>query len=114
MPLATPGQYAQMIDAAADGGYAYAAINVTSSETFNAALRGFELANADGIVQISVGGAEYMSGTAVKDALLGARAFARYAHVVAEASPVLVALHTDHCPPAHVDDWLHQLLAESG
>ena len=54
-----------------------------------------------------------MSGTAVKDALLGARAFARYAHVVAEASPILVALHTDHCPPAHVDDWLHPLLAES-
>jgi fructose-bisphosphate aldolase class II len=112
MPLATPRQYAAMLDAAADGGYAYAAINVTSSETLNAALRGFKLANADGIVQISVGGAEYMSGTA-KDALLGARAFAHYAHVVAEASPVLVALHTDHCPPAHVDDWLHPLLAES-
>ena len=114
MPLATPGQYAAMLDAAADGGYAYAAINVTSSETLNAALQGFELANADGIVQISVGGAEYMSGTAAKDALLGARAFACYAHVVAEASPVLVALHTDHCPPAHVDDWLYPLLDESG
>src|SRR6516165_9805313 len=83
MPLATPGQYAAMLDAAADGGYAYAAINVTSSETFNCALRGFELANADGIVQILVGGVEYMSGTAAKDALLGARAFACYAHVVA-------------------------------
>ena len=80
MPLATPRQYAAMLDAAADGGYAYAAINVTSSETLNAALRGFKLANADGIVQISVGGAEYMSGAAVQDALLGARALARYAH----------------------------------
>ena len=114
MPLATPRQYAAMLDAASDGGYADAAINVTSSsETLNAALRGFKLANADGIVQISVGGAEYMSGTAAKDALLGARAFARYAHVIAEASPVLVALHTDHCPPSHVDDWLHPLLGES-
>ena len=113
MPLATPRQYAMMLDAAADGRYAYAAVNVTSSETLNAALHGFELANADGIVQISVGGAEYLSGTAVKDALLGARAFARYAHVIAEASPVLIALHTDHCPPPHVDDWLHPLLAES-
>ena len=102
MPLASPRQYAAMLDAAADDGYAYAAINVTSSETLNAALRGFKLANADGIVQISVGGAGYMSGAAVRDALLGARAFARYAHVVAEASPVLVALHTDHCPPSHV------------
>jgi fructose/tagatose bisphosphate aldolase len=86
-----------MLDAAADGGYAYAAINVTSSETLNAALRGFKLANADGIVQLSVGGAAYLSGAAVQDALLGARALARYAHEIAAASPVLVALHTDHC-----------------
>ncbi len=40
MPLATTRQYAAMLDAAADRGYAYAAINVTSSETLNAALRG--------------------------------------------------------------------------
>jgi fructose-bisphosphate aldolase class II len=114
MPLATPGQYARMLDAAAERRYAYAAVNVTSSETLNAALRGFQLADADGIIQITVGAGEYMSGTGANDALLGARALARYAHVVAEASPVLVALHTDHCPPAHVDDWLRPLLAESG
>src|SRR3954449_5353948 len=114
MPLATPHQYTAMLDAAADCGYAHAAVNVTSSETLNAALRGFELANADGIVQITPGAAEYLSGTGANDALLGARALARYAHAVAEASPVLVALHTDHCPPAHVDDWLRPLLAESG
>ena len=113
MPLATPRQYAAMLDAAADGGYAYAAINVTSSETLNAALRGFKLANADGIVQLSVGAAAYLSGAAVQDALLGARALARYAHEIAAASPVLVALHTDHCPPSRVDDWLLPLLAES-
>src|SRR4051812_11060181 len=113
MPLATPHHYAAMLDAASDRGYAYAAVNVTSSETLNAALRGFELATADGIVQITVGAAEYLSGPGARDALLGARAFAHYAHVVAEASPVLVALHTDHCPPAHLDDWLRPLLAES-
>src|SRR4051794_41717076 len=77
MPLATPTHYAAMLDAAADRGYAHAAVNVTSSETLNAALRGFELANADGIVQITVGAAEYLSGTGAKDALLGARALAR-------------------------------------
>jgi fructose-bisphosphate aldolase class II len=113
MPLATPGQYARMLDAAAERRDAYAAVNVTSSETLNAALRGFQLADADGIIQITVGAGEYMSGTGANDALLGARALARYAHVVAEASSVLVALHTDHCPPAHVDDWLRPLLAES-
>ena len=87
MPLATPRQYAAMLDAAADGGYAYAAINVTSSETLNAALRGFKLANADGIVQLSVGGAEYLSGAAVQDALLGARALANYAHESPRRAP---------------------------
>jgi fructose-bisphosphate aldolase class II len=93
---------------------AYAAVNVTSSETLNAALRGFQLADADGIIQISVGAGEYVSGTGANDALLGARALARYTHVLAEASPALVALHTDHCPPARVDDWPRPLLAESG
>jgi fructose-bisphosphate aldolase class II len=113
MPLATPQQYAMMLDAAAEDGYAYPAVNVTSSQTLNAALRGFELAGADGIIQITVGAAEYLSGSATPDALVGARAFARFAHAVAEASPVLIALHTDHCPPARVDDWLRPLLAES-
>lgn len=113
MPLATRPQYAMMLDAATDGGYAFAAINVTSSETFNAALRGFEPAEADGIVQVTVSGAEFLSGAEVADGLLGARALAGYARVVAEASPVRVALHTDHCPPARVDDRLRPLLAES-
>ena len=65
MPLATPSQYARMLGAAAEQGSAYAAVNVTSSETLNAALRGaFRLANADGIIQISIGAGEYLSGTA--------------------------------------------------
>src|SRR5689334_21537151 len=39
--LATAEQYGAMLDGAAAGGYAFAAINVTSSQTLNAALRGF-------------------------------------------------------------------------
>jgi fructose-bisphosphate aldolase class II len=113
MPLATPSQYTEMLDAAAAGGYAYAAVNVSSSETLNAALRGFAEAGADGIVEITVGAAEFLSGATVSDALAGARAFAQYAQVVAEASPVLIALHTDHCPPDRVQDFLWPLLAES-
>jgi fructose-bisphosphate aldolase class II len=31
---------------------------------------------------------------------------------VAEAYPVLIALHTDHCPPAQVDGFLRPLLAD--
>jgi fructose-bisphosphate aldolase class II len=37
MPIATPDVYAEMLDRAASSGFAYPAINVTSSETVNAA-----------------------------------------------------------------------------
>jgi fructose-bisphosphate aldolase class II len=43
----------------ADEGRYGAAVNVASTPTVNAALRGFSEAEGDGIVQISVGGAEY-------------------------------------------------------
>src|SRR5690606_25539267 len=36
MPIATPEVYAEMLDRAKAGGYAYPAINVTSSQTLNA------------------------------------------------------------------------------
>ena len=67
MAFATPDQYAEMIDAAKTGGYAYPAINVTSSQTLNAALRGFAEAESDGIIQISNGGANYFSGSNIND-----------------------------------------------
>src|SRR6204780_5233929 len=98
MPIATPGVYAQMLDHAKERGFAYPAINVTSSQTLNAALRGFAEAGSDGIVQVSTGGAEYLSGQSVKDMATGAVALAEFAHVVAAKYPVNVALHTDHCP----------------
>jgi fructose-bisphosphate aldolase class II len=41
MPIATPDHYVAMLDRAKEGGFAYPAINVTSSQTLNAALRGF-------------------------------------------------------------------------
>ena len=62
MTIATPERYAEMLEAARRGGYAYPAINVTSSQTLNAALKGFADAESDGIIQISVGGAAYVSG----------------------------------------------------
>jgi fructose-bisphosphate aldolase, class II len=110
--LPSPAQYAAMVDAAAAGGYAFPAINVTSSQTLNAAMRGFAEAGSDGIVQITVGGARYLSGTA-GDALAGARGLAAFAHELAAAYPVAIALHTDHCPPEHLDAFLRPLLAAS-
>jgi fructose-bisphosphate aldolase class II len=110
MPIATPEIYAQMLDRAKQQGFAYPAINVTSSQTLNAALKGFADAESDGIIQISTGGAEYLSGQPVKDMVIGAEALAEFAHVVAARYPVTVALHTDHCPKDKLDGYMRPLV----
>jgi fructose-bisphosphate aldolase class II len=110
MPIATPEVYAQMLDTAKQQGFAFPAINVTSTQTLNAALKGFADAGSDGIVQISTGGAEYLSGQAVKDMVTGASALAEFAHVVADKYPVHVALHTDHCPMDKLDGYMRPLV----
>ena len=113
MPIATPEIYNEMLDKAKAGEFAYPAINVTSTETLNAALRGFAEAGSDGIVQVSTGGAEFLSGTKVKDMVTGAVGLAEFAHVVAAKYPINVALHTDHCPKDKLDSYVRPLLAVS-
>ena len=112
MPIATTDQYAEMLDAAKAGGYAFPAVNVTSSSTLNAALRGFAEAGSDGIVQISTGGGEFASGAAM-DMALGAQALAEFARMVGEDCPVRIALHTDHCQADKLDRYVRPLLAIS-
>jgi fructose-bisphosphate aldolase class II len=113
MPIATPEVYAQMLDTAKQQGFAFPAINVTSTQTLNAALKGFADAGSDGIVQISTGGAEYLSGQPVKDMVTGAAALAEFAHVVAAKYPIHIALHTDHCPKDKLDGYMRPLIAIS-
>ncbi|QIX25409.1 class II fructose-bisphosphate aldolase [Nocardioides sp. JQ2195] len=113
MPIATPEVYAEMLDAAKARGFAYPAINVSSSQTLNAALQGFADAGSDGIIQVSTGGAEYLSGPSVKDMVTGSVAFAAYAAEVAKNYPVNIALHTDHCPKDKLDGFVRPLLALS-
>jgi fructose-bisphosphate aldolase, class II len=113
MPIATPEVYAEMLDRAKAGAFAYPAINVTSSQTLNAALQGFADAESDGILQVSTGGAEYASGPKVKDMVTGAVALAEFAHEVAKNFSVNVALHTDHCPKEKLDSYVRPLLAIS-
>ena len=110
MPIATPEIYAQMLDRAKEHGFAYPAINVTSSQTLNAALRGFAEAGSDGIVQVSTGGADYLSGQSVRDMVTGAVALAHFARIVAARYPVHVALHTDHCPMDKLDGYMRPLV----
>jgi fructose-bisphosphate aldolase class II len=113
MPIATPEVYNQMLDGAKKGEYAFPAINVTSSETLNAALRAFAEAESDGIVQLSTGGSEFASGLGVKDMVVGSVALAEFAHVVAARYPVNVVLHTDHCPKDKLDGFVRPLMAIS-
>jgi fructose-bisphosphate aldolase class II len=113
MPIATPEFYAEMLDRAKKHSFAFPAINCTSSETVNAAIKGFADAGSDGIIQVSTGGAEFASGLGVKEMVTGAVALAEFAHVIAEKYPITVALHTDHCPKDKLDTYVRPLLAIS-
>jgi fructose-bisphosphate aldolase class II len=113
MPIATPDQYAEMLDKAKAGGFAYPAFNVSSSQTINAVLQGLTEAGSDGIIQVTTGGADYFAGQSVKARATGALAFAKFATEVAKNYPITVALHTDHCPKAALDDFVLPLIAAS-
>ena len=113
MPVATPDQYAEMLDRAKAGGFAYPAINVSSSQTVNAVLQGLTEAGSDGILQVSTGGADYFAGHTVKGRATGAIAFAKFATEVARNYPITVALHTDHCPKPALEDFVLPLIAAS-
>ena len=113
MPIDTPEVYADMLDRAKAGSFAYPAINVSSSQTLNAALKGFADAGSDGIIQVSTGGAEYLSGPSIKNMVSGSLAFAAFVHEVAKKYPVNIALHTDHCPKDKLDGFVRPLLAAS-
>src|SRR6476660_7610986 len=113
MPIATPEVYADMLDRAKAGSFAYPAINVSSSQTLNAALKGFADAGSVGIIQVSTGGAASLSGPSIKNMVSGSLAFAAYAHEVAKNYPVNIALHTDHCPKDKLDGFVRPLLAAS-
>ena len=110
MPIATPEKYAEMLDAAKSQGFAFPAINCTSSQTVLAALQGFADAGSDGIIQLSVGGAEFLSGPSIKNQITGSLAFAAFTTEVAKNFPVNIALHTDHCAKEKLDPWLRPLI----
>ena len=113
MPIATPDAYAEMLDKAKRESFAFPAINVSSSQTLNAALAGFAEAESDGIIQVSTGGAEYLSGPTVKNMVAGSLAFAAFAREAAKNYPVNIALHTDHCPKDKLDGFVRPLLEAS-
>jgi len=112
MPIVNHEKYIQMLEKAHVEGYAYPAINVTATDTMNAAIEGFAKANSDGIIQVSTGGGAHASGN-LKDMVLGSIILAEHAHRVAAAYDVNIALHTDHCQTDKIDTFLKPLIAET-
>jgi len=110
VPVASPDQYAEMIDRAKKGGFAYPAINVSSSQTVNAVLQGLTEAGSDGILQVTTGGGDYWSGSSVKHMATGAAAMANFVREVAKNYPITVGIHTDHCSKPHLETFLLPLL----
>lgn len=113
MPVASPDQYATMLDRAKSDGFAYPAFNVSSSSTINAVLQGLTEAGSDGIIQVSTGGADFFAGQSVSARASGALAFAAFAKEAAKNYPITVALHTDHCPKDALDGFVMPLIAAS-
>ena len=113
MPVASPDQYLEMLDRAKKGGFAYPAINVSSSQTLNAALAGLAEAGSDGIIQVTTGGGDYWSGPTIKKMASGAAAMAAFAREAAKNYGITIALHTDHCAKHQLDDFVRPLIAIS-
>jgi fructose-bisphosphate aldolase class II len=110
MAVVSSSEYQEMLDRAKAGGFAYPALNVSSSQTLNAALAGLQAAGSDGIIQVSTGGADYWSGPTIKNRVSGALGFAALAREVAKNYDIKVALHTDHCAEDQLDGFVRPLL----
>ncbi|MBL4740896.1 MAG: class II fructose-bisphosphate aldolase [Sneathiella sp.] len=113
--VVTGKEYEKLVAACKDGGYALAAVNVTSSSTVNAVLEAAARNNSDIIIQVSNGGAGFYGGPAYPDSLkgkvLGAVSLARHIHLMAEGYGVCVVLHTDHANRGLLP-WIDGLLEE--
>jgi len=112
MPVVDFKKYCAMLEKAQKEKYAYPAVNITTTDTVNAAIEGFAASKSDGIIQVSTGGGEHASGN-LKDMVLGAISLAEHTHRVAAKYDINIALHTDHCQPGKVDSFLKPLIAET-
>ena len=113
MPVADFKSYCAILDRAREVHYALPAVNVTSLTAANAVLRGLAESKADGIIQVSTGGAAFASGGAVNDMPLGAMSIAEHVHRLADRYPIYVALNTDHCVKEKFDKFVLPLVEET-
>lgn len=111
--VVTGKDYLTLVAAAKAGGYALPAVNVSSSSTINAVLEAAAKNQADVIIQLSNGGAQFYAGQGMKDGskakVLGAVSAAQHVHLLAEHYGVCVVLHTDHANKSLIP-WVDALL----
>ena len=111
--VVTGKDYLTLVAAAKAGGYALPAVNVSSSSTTNAVLEAAAKNQADVIIQLSNGGAQFYAGQGMKDSfkakVLGAVSAALHVHLLAEHYGVCVVLHTDHANKGLIP-WVDALL----
>ena len=106
-----------MFQFAKQQGFAYPAVNVSSSSSINATLEAAHTINSPVVVQFSYSGSAFFMGKGLKldghkSSIVGAIASAQYVHAVAEAYGVPVILHTDHAAKKLLP-WIDALLDAS-
>jgi len=94
--------------------FALPAINITGTDTINAALQAARQANSPIIIQMSHGGSQFVAGKALdndqsKASISGAISAAHHVHQVAKNYDVTVILHSDHAP-RKVLPWVDGML----
>ena len=99
---------------AQEKGFAIPAVNVTGSNTINAALETARDMKAPIIIQFSNGGAHFMAGKGLPNehqqaSIAGAVAGAKHIHQLAELYGVPVIIHTDHAAKKLLP-WIDGLL----
>lgn len=114
--VVTGADYLTLVRNCKANGFALPAINVTSTNTLNAALEGAMLSKSDIIIQLSNGGAQFFAGKGIKDTakarVLGAISAARHAHTIAQEYGICVVLHTDHADKKLIP-WVESLIDAS-
>eukprot|EP01028_Stygiella_incarcerata_P013960 TRINITY_DN8747_c0_g1_i1.p2 TRINITY_DN8747_c0_g1~~TRINITY_DN8747_c0_g1_i1.p2 ORF type:complete len:139 (-),score=10.99 TRINITY_DN8747_c0_g1_i1:681-1097(-) len=112
--VVTGNDVQKLFQIAKEEGFAIPAVNVTGTNSINAALEAAREVNSPIIIQFSNGGASFFAGKGIVAegqgaAVIGAVAGAKYVHAVAEHYGIPVILHTDHAAKKLLP-WIDGLL----
>ncbi|MEA2041434.1 MAG: class II fructose-bisphosphate aldolase [Bacteroidota bacterium] len=106
----------KLLDIAKNNEFAMPAVNVTGTNTANAALEAAAKVNSPIIIQASNGGAQFFAGKSIDNSnyqasVAGAVSMAKHIHNMAAAYNVPVVLHTDHAAKKLLP-WIDGMLDE--